>query len=566
MSLAPPAKAEPKVQELLNKHQEKIVKAADALHKRTFHEQYPENPKAYPEDGDAKGRARFEAQLGKPFDRLMQPMDEHLTAKEVSPYTQKELGVAYPWFDTAEEYVKLSEAAFKKWRKTDVSTRAALLVEALDRHAEDFFELAYATMHTTGQGYMMSFQASGPHGNDRAMEAIALGYQELTRFPGSVHWEKNLGKTTAVMEKFFRVAPKGVALAIGCSTFPVWNTVPGVFASLITGNSVIVKPHPGAIYPAALFVSSIQQVLSEYGFDPHTILLAADLPDDPRTKALAEHPKVKIIDYTGGSSFGDYVEALPGKTVFTEKAGVNSIIFDSTDDLKGAAQNIAFSLSLYSGQMCTCPQNIFIPKDGITVAGEKVPYEKVTEALGEAIKGLTGHPKAGPAVCGAVQNDGTRHRAHEARKHSRKVLLESRELENPQFPEARTATPELLEVSSDDYSVYSEEFFGPVAFVVPTEGLSHSVELARDVAANKGAISCSAYCTDATSMDYIADEMADAATPVSFNLTGQVYVNQNMGFTDFHVSGGNPAGNATFTDPEFVVRRFNMIGVRVNKS
>lgn len=34
-------------------------------------------------------------------------------------------------------------------------------------------------MHTTGQGYMMAFQASGPHAADRAMEAIAFGYDEL---------------------------------------------------------------------------------------------------------------------------------------------------------------------------------------------------------------------------------------------------------------------------------------------------------------------------------------------------------------------------------------------------
>jgi len=47
-------------------------------------------------------------------------------------------------------------------------------------------------MHTTGQAYMMSFQASGPHANDRALEAIAAGYQELTRYPEQVEWVKTL--------------------------------------------------------------------------------------------------------------------------------------------------------------------------------------------------------------------------------------------------------------------------------------------------------------------------------------------------------------------------------------
>jgi len=64
-------------------------------------------------------------------------------------------------------------------------------------------------------------------------------------------------------------------------------------------------------------------------------------------------------------------------------------------------------------------------------------------------------------------------------------------------------------------------------------------------------------------MEHIAQTMAEAGTPVSFNLTGNIFVNQNAGFSDFHVSGGNPAGNATFTDPEFVLKRFTRVQSRV---
>ena len=56
--------------------------------------------------------------------------------------------------------------------------------------------------------------------------------------------------------------------------------------------------------------------------------------------------------------------------------------------------------------------------------------------------------------------------------------------------------------------------------------------------------------------------MSLAGTPVSFNLTGGIYVNQAAGFFDFHVTGGNPAGNASFTNPEFVVKRFTWVGFR----
>ena len=83
------------------------------------------------------------------------------------------------------------------------------------------------------------------------------------------------------------------------------------------------------------------------------------------TKELAEHPSVKLIDFTGNSVFGSYLESLPGKTVFTEKTGVNSVILDSAEDMDKVASNLAFSVNLYSGQMCTAPQNFYIPEGGI---------------------------------------------------------------------------------------------------------------------------------------------------------------------------------------------------------
>jgi len=49
-------------------------------------------------------------------------------------------------------------------------------------------------MHTTGQSFVMSFQASGPHSNDRALEVVAMAYEELTRFASEVEWVKPMGK------------------------------------------------------------------------------------------------------------------------------------------------------------------------------------------------------------------------------------------------------------------------------------------------------------------------------------------------------------------------------------
>ena len=50
--------------------------------------------------------------------------------------------------------------------------------------------------------------------------------------------------------------------------------------------------------------------------------------------------------------------------------------------------------------------------------------------------------------------------------------------------------------------------------------------------------------------------------PLSINLTGGIYVNQSAAFSDYHVSGANPAGNACLTDAAFVAGRFRVVGIR----
>jgi len=553
------------IQSVLEKHTNALLEAFDATLKRTFFEYYKENPKAYPETAQAEGQSRYEGQLNKSFDRLLQSYDSLSKSDESSPYTGQPLGITYPVYNNYETYVKRSAEALQTWRVVDFQTRSAILVEALDRIVNDFYEIAFATMHTTGQGFMMAFQASGPHANDRALEAMSVAFDEMKKVPTHVHWEKNMGKVMAQMDKYFRLVPKGVGLAIGCSTFPIWNSVPGIFASLVTGNTVIVKPHPLGVYPLAIVVARIQQVLADHGLNPEVCLLAVDTHENLLSKKLAEHPTVKVIDFTGSSEFGDYVENLPGKVTFTEKAGVNSMIIDSTTDLTAMANNVAFSVALYSGQMCTRPQNFFIPKGGILVNGEKVSYDEVVEAITKAIQGLVTHPKAGPAVCGAIQNPNTYNRIQQAKTTKGKLLLDTHKVENPEFPNARTASPIVLEIPADDYHVYSHEAFGPIVYIIPTDGTAHSVELAKKIATEKGAISCGAYTTDESIMRLIADEMTESGTPVSFNLLGQIYVNQNSTFSDFHVSGANPAGNATFSDSAFVAKRFSIVGLRVSK-
>jgi len=548
---------------LFEKHEPTIREAIAALHARTFFAAFPENPSPanYPESADSDGKEKFQALLGHRFEELNQAGAERWIGEEVSPYTQDALEVKYPFF-SVDVLIARSGDAFHAWRKVSSKDRAGILMESLVRVKQRFFEIAYATMHTTGQGYMMAFQASGPHAADRALEAIAAGFEELQRFPSQAMWQKPMGKYDLQLEKEWRAVPKGISVVIGCSTFPTWNSVTGIYASLVTGNSVIVKPHPGAVLPIAIFVSEIRKVLVENSIDPDVCQLAPDTAENTITRELAEQAGVKLIDYTGNSAFGKYLEDLPGKTVFTEKSGINAVILDSVEDIDKVAANLAFSVNLYSGQMCTAPQNFYIPEGGIESPSGVVTFDEFAGKLIDNINSLVDNPKAGPFVLGAIQNKKTSDRIAEAEKLPAKVWLKSRAFDNPMFKNARVATPVVLEVDASDKDLTKGELFGPIVLLVKTKNTAESIALAQASALENGAISCGAYTTDVARREEIADAMSLSCTPVSFNLTGGIYLNQNAAFSDFHVTGGNPAGNASFTNPDYVNRRFTWVGHR----
>lgn len=536
---------------------ELMQEGQQALKQRTYYTAFPESPKAYSEGSAEDSQEAFARLLNQDFSELKSEGASAWVGTEVSPYLMTGLGIRYPQFST-EMLISRAESAQMVWRSSSPDQRAEVLTDCLYRIQKRFFDLAVSTMHTTGQGYMMSFQASGPHANDRAMEAMTMAYQELTRFDSEVQFVKPMGKFDLTLRKTYKPIPRGLGLVIGCSTFPTWNTVPGLFANLMCGNASIVKPHPKSILPIAQVVGEMQKAFEAAGFDPYTVQLAVDTLEQPVTKALAEHASIKLIDYTGGSHFGEYIESLPGKTVFTEKAGVNGVILESVNQPAAVFGNIAFAASLYSGQMCTAPQNIFVPAVGIQTAEGSLSYDEVVSGIAEAISGLANNPKMGPFTLGAIQNEATAKRVQSLSG----AVLAASSVENPEFADARTLSPAVVSVDAADTATWKQECFGPALFVIRCKDREEALALAAQSASDLGAITSQCYSTDDSFCDQVADAMNAAFAPVSFNFTGAAFVNQHAAFSDFHVTGGNPSGNATFADANYVNRRFVWVGNR----
>ena len=551
-------------QNFFSSHVETLKQAVSAIQNRTYWTPFPEmpSPKIYGETANEEGRKAFEMRLGKRFE-----LDQLGAAGEVgeenSPFGI-DLGITYQRTNPDVLFSAVGKAV-EAWRKVGPEAWAGVALESLFRLNKRSFEIAYAVMHSTGQAFMMAFQAGGPHAQDRGLEAVAYAWDEMSRIPKSALWEKPQGKNEPLrLEKRFRIIPRGVSLVIGCCTFPTWNSYPGLFASLTTGNAVIVKPHPGAILPLAITVEIIRQVLNEAGFNPNVVTLVAHSSRDDVAQRLATHSDVKIIDFTGSTKNGEWLEHNARQAeVFTEKAGVNQIIVDSTNDFKGMIRNIAFSLSLYSGQMCTAPQNIYVPKDGIDTNEGHLTFDQVVSALGDGISKLVADPARAVEVLGALQNKAILSRLENARSVG-EIVTDTRKLEHPQFPNARVYTPLLLKTSAADEGTFMQEFFGPITFVIATEDTAQSICIAERGAKEHGALTMSVYSTSEKVLDDVRDIAARAGVSLSCNLTGGVFVNQSAAFSDYHGSGANPAANASLTDAAFVASRFRVAQSRAH--
>jgi phenylacetic acid degradation protein paaN len=544
---------------LFERHRATLERAVQAIGERSYWSAFPESasPKVYGEGAAEAGKSAFEALLGKRFP-LVQPATIGDVGGEKSPFGMA-LGITYPKPDVDGLLAAMAQAQ-EAWKKAGPEAWAGVCLETLARINRYSFEIANAVMHTTGQAFLMAFQAGGPHAQDRGLEAVAYAWDELRRVPASAQWEKPQGKNEPIrMEKQFRIVPRGLGLVIGCSTFPTWNGYPGLFASLATGNAVIVKPHPAAILPLAISVRIAREVLAEAGFDPNVVTLFAHEAGDQTAQTLALRPEVRIIDFTGSTANGRWLEEHARQAqVYTEKAGVNQIIIDGAADFKAVARNIAFSLSLYTGQMCTAPQNIYIPRHGITTAEGPMSFDQVAAAIADGVQKLLGDPARAVEVLGAVQNDGVLRRLEAARSLGT-VLLDTQAIAHPAYPDATVRTPLIVKLDADDRATYLNEWFGPIAFVIATDSTDDSLAIARDAARGHGALTMSVY---ATSDDVIAraiDVAEDAGVALSINLTGAVFVNQSAAFSDFHGTGANPAANAALTDAAYVSNRFRVV-------
>ena len=541
---------------LIARHAPTLEAAIDAVQTRKSWSPYSDSPstKIHGPDKPGAGKAAFEARLATTF-ALGQPGVVSEVGDEVSPFTQQPLNIRYPKSDP-EALVAAAVSAMGDWRESNFELRIALCLEMAARLYDRNFEMAHAVMHVAGQSYTQAFSGSGPNALDRGVEALAYAAKAMRDVAPTATYHRNFAGEQVALEKTYVLVPRGVGLVICCASFPTWNAYPAMLASLATGNPVIVKPHPIAILPMAIVVETCRATLAEFGFDPNLVTLAVDTLAEPVAQVLVDDPQVQIIDFTGSPRYGGYLErTVVGKQLFTETAGVNTVVIESVADLDAVARAVARSSSLFSAQMCTSPQVIYIAPD---------LFEPMSAAIVEQIDAIASDPVQAAGIMGAIQGEVSLKVVAEARAavadlSGVRTLREAAPYAHPQFPDARTLTPLVIAVDSGrQVDLYAEERFGPVLFLVQKDA-GEAVMEATWLAKTRGSISSYLYSTDEDFIDSATPAYEAAGANLSINLTGAMWINFAAAYSDYHVTGLNPAGNACLADLAFVASRFRIV-------
>ena len=281
--------------------------------------------------------------------------------------------------------------------------------------------------------------------------------------------------------------PRGVALVIGCNTFPTWNAYPGLFASLVTGNAVVVKPHPRAVLPLAITVEVAREVLRGQRLRPGPGAAGAPRPTArawPRRWPSAPRSRSSTTPAAPASVAGSSARARGrGKPVYTEKAGVNTIVVDSTDDLRRhAGQPRLLAHALLRPDVHDAAEHLRPARRHRRPTRATCPSTSSARSWPRRVGRLTGDDAKAVELLGATVNDDVRASGRPrcadlaARRPGGRWCSTRRRVSTRRTPTRSSARPGLvaLDVGRRGRST-RQECFGPVAFLIATDGTAQSL-------------------------------------------------------------------------------------------
>ncbi|MFD7977878.1 aldehyde dehydrogenase family protein [Streptomyces sp. NPDC059071] len=346
--------------------------------------------------------------------------------------------------------VRAARAAFPGWAATPPAERAARLGALRDALAARAEEIA-ATV-TTELGAPPQLAAAVHTG---LPIAVAGSYAELA---ATHSFEEKVGNSTVYSE------PVGVVAAITPWNYPLHQVVAKVAPALAAGCAIVLKPAEDTPLTAQLFAEAVH----EAGVPAGVFNLVTGL-GTVAGQALAEHPGVDLVSFTGSTAVGRKIGALAGgavKRVALELGGKSAnVILPSADLGKAVAVGVANVMS-NSGQTCSAWTRMLVHAD---------QYEEAVELAAAAVAKYVPGERVGPLV-NARQRD-------RVRGYIEKGIAEGARLVAGGADAPRDTgyyvSPTVFADVTPDMTIAQEEIFGPVVSIIRYEDEADALAIAN---------------------------------------------------------------------------------------
>lgn len=425
----------------------------------------------------------------------------------------------------ADRAVRTADDAFKSWSRTPVQKRVDLLLRTskilLDRKYYYEARLVYEVGKTWPEADadvaeaidFLEFYA-------RAMLRLA-NPQPLTPVSG----ERNQ----------LRYIPLGAGLVIPPWNFPLAILAGMTAASVVTGNTVVLKPSSDA--PAIAY--KFFEALEEAGLPPGVVNFLP-CPGGVVGDALVGHPRTRFVAFTGSKEVGLHINGLaaqtaPGqiwvKRVIAEMGGKDAIVVDGDADLDAAVEGVVASAFGYQGQKCSACSRAIVARP---------VYDSFLEKLTRRVGQLTvGPAEAAENYMGPVINARAKQsilQYIEIGRQEGRVVAGGGEAPG----QGHFIQPTVIADVSPAARIAREEIFGPVLAVIPAANFEEALAIANDT---DYGLTGAVYTQDRRKLDKAAEEFFVGNLYLNRKCTGALvgahpFGGFNMSGTDSK-AGGN---------------------------
>ena len=354
--------------------------------------------------------------------------------------------------------VAAAKAAFPGWSATSTEERAKQLTRLQEGLAGRMAELA--TLIATEVGMPIRLAGAIQVG----LPTMVMGsYAQLL---GDFPFEERIGHSLVVRE------PVGVVGAITPWNYPLHQIVAKVAPALAAGCTVVLKP--SEVAPLNAFV--LAEIVDEAGLPPGVFNLVSGT-GPVVGEAIASHPDVDMVSFTGSTRAGKRVAELAAATVkrvALELGGKSANVILDDADLERAVATGVTNCYLNSGQTCTAWTRMLVPRDRLAET------ERIAAAKAEAYR--LGDPLSEETNLGPLASAAQRERVvgYIAKGLEEGAKLVTGGAEPPDgLGQGYFVRPTVFSDVRPDMTIAQEEIFGPVLSIIPYDSEEEAIEVAN---------------------------------------------------------------------------------------